>query len=299
MNIGVVIVTYNRLEKLKKCLFAYEKQALAPAFVLVIDNCSTDGTAGYLEDWARLSAPFQKLIRHMDANNGGAGGFTAGIKEALQMGSDWIWLSDDDAYPAPDCLQCLCDYYSTQPAKEQSGIVSLCGKVVNNHSLSALHRRKIERSVFRLKEVPLAKEDYEAKANEIALFSFVGTMIRTDIILRAGLPHEDYFICYDDTEYALRIGQYGRIICVSDAVIFHDSSENIIVPYSWKNYYMFRNKLYTYFQYYRKWYCMVEYLKHLFMLLRYYNKPASWKQFICATRDALSGRLGKNERYLP
>ena len=42
MKIGVVIVTYNRLEKLKKCLSAYERQAFLPVFLHIVDNCSTD-----------------------------------------------------------------------------------------------------------------------------------------------------------------------------------------------------------------------------------------------------------------
>lgn len=299
MDIGVVIVTYNRLEKLKKCLSSYENQSCLPAFVLIIDNCSTDGTSDYLDTWVAQPAPFKKLMSHKESNTGGAGGFTAGIREALDYASDWIWLADDDAYPEPDCLERISAYYKSLPLSEQTDIVSLCGKVVDNNSLSPLHRRIIRRSLLQLKEIPLGASDYEVSANEIDIFSFVGVLIRTDTIRKAGLPRADYFILYDDTEYALRIGQYGRIICVSDAVIVHDSPENTIAPYSWKNYYMFRNKLYTYFRYFKKRHCLVEYIKHLVMVTKYYNTPAGWKQLYYATRDALAGRLGRNERYLP
>lgn len=299
MKIGVVIVTYNRLEKLKKCLDAYEKQSYMPESVLIIDNHSTDGSAEYLDKWAEIPSGFRKIVHHKETNTGGAGGFTEGIREALKDTADWIWLADDDAYPASDCLERLCGYYEGLSVEEQEKTVALCGKVVDNNGLSPLHRRRIQKSFLQLKEIPLQASDYEAEAIQIDVFSFVGVLIRTDIIRKAGLPHADYFIFYDDTEYALRVGKYGKLLCVSDAVILHDSLENTIAKYSWKNYYMFRNKLYTYFHYFSKRYCAVEYAKHLYMVAKYYNTVASWKQLYYGTRDALAGRLGRNEKYLP
>ncbi len=299
MNIGVVIVTYNRLEKLKKCLTAYEKQTFLPAFLLIIDNHSTDGTAEYLDQWAKTAAPFPKHVRHSSSNTGGAGGFSQGIQAALTLNSDWIWLSDDDAYPAANCLEVMDSYYSSLSENQQSQIVSLCGKVVDNNGLSPLHRRKLRRSFLQCKEIPLNPSDYNMEANEIALFSFVGTLIRSDAIRRAGLPIADFFIFYDDSEYSLRIGNLGKIICLSEAVILHDSLENTILPYSWKNYYMFRNKLYTYGRYFKKRQWVTEYIKHLYMIAKFYNTFSSWKQFWRATRDALSGCLGIDDRYLP
>lgn len=299
MNVGIVIVTYNRLEKLKKSLLSYEEQTLPPAFVLLIDNHSTDGTSQYLDHWAESPAPFEKIIYHSDTNTGGAGGFAKGIDAALLHDPDWIWLADDDAYPAPDCLELMVTYYQSLSVGQRDKTVSLCGKVVDNNGLSRLHRRRIKLSFWECREIPLTASDYETAVNEISLFSFVGTLIRTDIIRKAGLPNADYFIFYDDSEYALRIGKYGRILCLSDAVILHDSLENTIVSYSWKNYYMFRNKLYTYAKYFTKRQCFVEYIKHLYMLLKYYNTAASWKQLYHATRDAAAGHLGKNDNYLP
>ena len=43
-KIGCVIVTFNRLEKLKKALAAYDKQEVKPKYIVVVDNASTDGT---------------------------------------------------------------------------------------------------------------------------------------------------------------------------------------------------------------------------------------------------------------
>ena len=37
-NIGIVIVTYNRLEKLKHTLNTYENQSLLPQYIIVVNN---------------------------------------------------------------------------------------------------------------------------------------------------------------------------------------------------------------------------------------------------------------------
>ena len=47
MNFGVVLVTYNRLDKLKIALECYEKQTYLPKNIMIINNASNDGTNEY------------------------------------------------------------------------------------------------------------------------------------------------------------------------------------------------------------------------------------------------------------
>ena len=62
MDIGVVLVTYNRLEKLKVSLKCYSEQTCQPSYVLVVDNCSTDGTDLYLDQWLSQKEQFEKEV---------------------------------------------------------------------------------------------------------------------------------------------------------------------------------------------------------------------------------------------
>ena len=48
INISCVVVTYNRLELLKENIKSLLNQTYAPNKIYIINNCSTDGTAGYL-----------------------------------------------------------------------------------------------------------------------------------------------------------------------------------------------------------------------------------------------------------
>jgi GT2 family glycosyltransferase len=89
--IGIVVVTYNRLEKLKITMECFDKQTVPPKYVLVIDNASTDGTAEYLKQWETSYSQYNKHVIRNNKNLGGSGGFYTGLNAALNMNADWIW----------------------------------------------------------------------------------------------------------------------------------------------------------------------------------------------------------------
>ena len=97
MDIGVVIVTFNRLEKLKSALVHYHKQTKPFKYMLIIDNHSSDGTVEYLKKWEATEENYQKYCIYLDENTGGAGGFYYGMEKAKTLSADWIWISDDAA----------------------------------------------------------------------------------------------------------------------------------------------------------------------------------------------------------
>lgn len=299
MNIGVVIVTYNRLMKLKKCLAAYEAQTLSPEYILIVDNCSADGTGEYLDEWAKHTPLRNPTVIHCSHNSGGAGGFYLGLQEGVKRGAEWIWVADDDAYPRPDCLEIIAAAYEALEGEEKEKTQALCGKVVDNDGISVSHRRCIKRFWGQIKEMPLLPEKYQNPLVDIDIFSFVGTVIRKAAIEKVGLPYREYFIFYDDTEYSLRIGNIGAIRCVSDAVILHDSLENSIAKQSWKYYYLFRNRMYTYKLYFNWYQCLADRLKIVYMLVKYYPSKLSVVQFGHALRDVRHGKLGFVPKYQP
>ena len=98
-SVAAVIVTYNRLEKLKKALKCYETQTMLPKYLVIVNNCSTDGTKDYLNEWLKETSFIKKIVINTESNLGGSGGFYIGQKKALELDVDWIYLADDDAYP--------------------------------------------------------------------------------------------------------------------------------------------------------------------------------------------------------
>lgn len=37
----------------------------------------------------------------MEENTGGAGGFSAGVERAFELGAEWFWVMDDDVAVEP------------------------------------------------------------------------------------------------------------------------------------------------------------------------------------------------------
>ena len=104
-RIAAVVVTFNRLALLQRLIPALAEVAGLDE-VLVVDNHSSDGTAGWLREQAATSR-VPVLSRTLDNNAGGAGGFHEGLHWAVERGADLVWLMDDDGLPDPDCLSAL------------------------------------------------------------------------------------------------------------------------------------------------------------------------------------------------
>ena len=101
-KIAAVVVTYNRREMLMECIRHLAQQSAA-CDILVVDNASTDGTGEAVQ---ALDVPGLRY-RNTGANIGGAGGFSFGMRWAVECGYDLVWVMDDDAFPETDALEQL------------------------------------------------------------------------------------------------------------------------------------------------------------------------------------------------
>ena len=99
MKTTAVVVTYNRLDKLRLCLDALLSQSEPLSEIVVVNNNSTDGTGAYLDSMAHA----HEQLRHYELteNVGGAGGFEKGVGIAVEHGADYVWIMDDDTLPEP------------------------------------------------------------------------------------------------------------------------------------------------------------------------------------------------------
>lgn len=100
-RICVIIVTYNGMKWINRCLSDLGKSTL-PTDTIVVDNCSTDSTCKFIES----NYPDIKIFKMV--NNLGFGqANNFGIKYALDKGYDWIYLLNQDAYVYPDMFEKL------------------------------------------------------------------------------------------------------------------------------------------------------------------------------------------------
>ena len=100
-RILVVIVTYNALKWVKKCLNSVEKSTI-PADVLVIDNGSTDGTLSLI----RTDFPRTRIIETGE-NIGFGAANNRGLRIAHDECYDFAYLMNQDAWLQKDTLEKL------------------------------------------------------------------------------------------------------------------------------------------------------------------------------------------------
>ncbi len=258
-SVAAVVVTYNRKVLLKECLDALLAQTRPLDSIIVVDNASTDGTREFLEHQGYLSKPVLDYI-HLRENTGGAGGFHYGVKRGFEQGFDWLWIMDDDAEPKNDSLAILIS--SIKPINDPK-LGALAQTVLDiNGEISYHHRGYITfAKLFPFLQIPLDHSCYESnKFMPIDCASFVGLLISKDVVQTAGLPNKDFFIYNDDVEYSLRIKQHFTMYLITGSLIYHkvpiiqkDSSLKLLrgklviinINDYWRDYYLFRNLLYT------------------------------------------------------
>lgn len=249
-----VVVTFNRLDKLKPTLARL--LAADPAYLqalVVVDNASTDGTG----DWLAAQDDPRLEVLTSASNLGGAGGFEAGMKHAVNLyDPDWLVVMDDDARPAPDGLAAFHALPRARWDAVAAAVYFPTGEIceMNRPSRNPFwHRREFMRTLFGggRSGFHVQPSDYEGPGMQIDVTSFVGFFISRQAIAMAGFPDARLFIYGDDGLYTLGLTRLGGRIGFEPGVRFeHDLStfqgqRGQFRPL-WKVYYYHRNLLLLY-----------------------------------------------------
>ena len=224
---AAIVVTYNRKEKLEYCLKCLLEQSYPLQKIYVVNNASTDNTELFLEDISKLEERIS--YRTMKENLGGAGGFSEAIKWAFDDGVDWIWGMDDDAFPQKEALENLLEERK---------------KLGNQHAYWSN---------------PDQDNQFNTNTKQINEWMFVGFFLPRNIYEAIGLPRGDFFIYYDDFEYADRMIKHGySIYKIRNSDIDHQTliceakylklgnkkvAITMLPTQSWKLYYLVRNDM--------------------------------------------------------
>jgi GT2 family glycosyltransferase len=115
--VAITIVTYNSGRFIKRCLDSILDQTYPFKEIILIDNCSTDGTTDILE-------PFEDRCRiiYNEENIG----FAAAQNQAIAMSnSDWVLTLNPDVLLLPDFITALVHAGNLDPR-----IGTVCGKLL-------------------------------------------------------------------------------------------------------------------------------------------------------------------------
>lgn len=178
-----VIVTYNRLDVLKKSLQCIARQTVQPACIVIVDNNSTDGTREYLLAHAKQAHTYCVLL---DKNSGYAGGLANGIGYGLSLHKfDYFWMMDDDSFHADNTLAELL------------------------HNIQHNDCDMIGSSGFNMKYGIKQKLTARTTVQPAEIILVDGALVKASVVEKIGAPDERYFMMCEDFEYCKRMRKEG------------------------------------------------------------------------------------------
>ncbi len=257
-RVVAVVLTYNRLDCLKICIEKLFNQTQHISSILIVDNCSTDNTAEYIQNLHKNSKNLNILTTQ--DNLGPAGGFNVGMKEAMKLTPDFLWVMDDDVYPEPDCL-----FKLLQRGKE--------GHLVYPNAINA-------------------------EGQQVNYPSWCGVLINGKDIQKYGYPITELFWWCEDTEYLQnRFVEKNKCTFefVADAVAHHQMFRKQKNP-SWQFYYKVRNSIYIRFYLKKFNYYKIPKILMLILfniLLKQNNKLRKLRLFTLGLYHGVFAKLGK------
>lgn len=108
IQVSVVIVNWNRRGLLEACLNSLAQPQGASFEVIVVDNGSSDGSAGFVESYAASSPYPLRLVRNRDNR-----GFCAANNQGIAMSrGEFVALLNNDAEAHPQWLAALLEAFA-------------------------------------------------------------------------------------------------------------------------------------------------------------------------------------------
>ena len=215
MKILAVIVTFNRVDLLSRCIEHIQRQKRAPEQILVINNGSTDSTEQML-----LNRGIQCVTQ---PNAGSAGGWHAGIKNALDQGFDAVWLMDDDGFPDPDALAVL--ELALLPSVACASSVVLCEDKLDQFVFSFPVLGEAGFPVIFAKQRKFGSLTELRAHTKDGIYPFAhffnGALISVPAVRNVGNVNPHYFIYGDEVDYFYRLRKAGSVISVLNAKHYH------------------------------------------------------------------------------
>lgn len=212
----LVVLCHQGKDYIVRCLESLREQEVPQGGVrlVVVDNCSTDGSAGIVE--ARF--PEVELIQ-TDRNLGFAAGNNIGIRRAMTAGAEYIGLLNMDTTVDPAWLRHL-----VETADKTPDAALLGARIYTADGLMV----EFDGQQFDPVTTSGGYADYPVDQDTIgtgdaAYACGAALLMRASTMKEIGLFDETFFVYHEDVELSLRSWLHGyRVLNVASAIVFHE-----------------------------------------------------------------------------
>ncbi|GAA1467533.1 glycosyltransferase [Microbacterium thalassium] len=205
----IAVVTYNRSGLLTRLLTSISEMDPKPGHVVIVDNASSDDTGEVVESFRdRIGTTI--VYRRLETNTGGSGGFSEGVRVAYELGSEWIWLMDDDVEVIGDGL--------AKMGRWAPRFRSIQGRRYDFDGSEFYWQYRIaERMGIPIPFAPAGFDESGYKPMNSGCFE--GMFIHRDIVRQIGLPDPRFFIYWDDQLYGWLASRKTQSVIVDEFVL--------------------------------------------------------------------------------
>jgi GT2 family glycosyltransferase len=204
--VTVIIVNFNGGEHLLRCLSCLADQDTAPERIILIDNCSTDGSAAAARNWVardgRLAARLEQIDSAFNA------GFAAANNRAVERSTtEFVALLNPDAFPDRGWLTALMAAARQHP---QAASFGSCQRLDGHPGLldgvgDVYHMSGV---AWRDGHGKAHGECYEPDAGIFSACA-AAALYRRQAFLEVGGFDEDFFCYFEDVDLGFRLRLAG------------------------------------------------------------------------------------------
>ena len=212
-RVSIIVVNYNGMSYIETCLRSILRQSFRDFEIIVVDNCSSDGSLDYL----RQAFPDLKLVAN-EQNRGYSGGINSGLAHAA---GEYLAPLNVDTEVEPDWLAAMVEFMDANPEAGAATPKSLLYRDRTRIGVQGLDIHITGLGFVRGLNQP--DTGPPAEPFQVAGVSGCSYIIRRNIVEQMGGLNEDNFMYYDDVDLSWMVNLMGyRIYCVPQSVVYHE-----------------------------------------------------------------------------
>ena len=211
-SIIIVIVTYNGMQWIEKCLDSIPKHFN----IVIVDNNSTDGTVQFIQD----NYSFIELMQQTK-NLGFGAANNIGISYAIKNGADYVFLLNQDAYLGVDTVDNLIEIHKNNKEFGVLSPIHLNGKG-NNLDLNFSNYINLSKKLW----FDALKHQFTKEIYEVPFVNAAAWLVPIETFKTLGGFDPIFFHYGEDDNYCQRCKFHTiKIGVVPNNYIYHDRED--------------------------------------------------------------------------
>src|SRR3989344_804013 len=187
--LSIITINYNGAERTIRLLESLAKQTDSDFKVYVIDNASEESDFQTLKNCSTCDVEQVDLIRNSE-NLGFSGGCNTGIKKALENGSEWVVLLNNDTWVESDFISRL------KANLEGKGGLMGIPLIEDNHTAYAGQIEWLKPTLDHIYTI-------DRLAMSINYAVGAGIAVHKSVFEKIGMLDENYFLYFEDADFSI------------------------------------------------------------------------------------------------